>query len=227
MISSTTLTNNNFPRSWTILLRHERELWCRLIWARGAREEEISEIERDLQLIQAVRDGERERYQEVVERYQETISRRMWKFSRAPGEHEELVQEVFVEAYLSLGSFRGEAGFEHWLQRIATRVGYRFWKQRSRKRSREVTTGESPREWGVAEDTSGAGLAAEEAAEQVYRLLERLPIEDRLVMTLLHLEDCSVAEIAEQMNWSESQVKVRAHRARKKLAEWLGEGDDG
>jgi RNA polymerase sigma-70 factor (ECF subfamily) len=51
------------------------------------------------------------------------ITKLMWRFSRDPGVCEELVQEVFVEAYLSLSSFRGEAPFLHWLRRIGSRVG--------------------------------------------------------------------------------------------------------
>ena len=213
------------------VLRVEWKILRGLLCALGASGEESTreeidrkamEIEADLQLVQAIHD----RYQEVIERYQETISRRMWKFSRVASDHEELVQEVFVEAYLSLHSYRGEAGLEHWLQRIATRVGYRFWTRQTKQRRNETITGNESIRREAFQERNGSRLEAEEAAEQVYRLLARLPAEDRLVMTLLHLEEYSVAEIAEQMRWSESLVKVRAHRARKKLAEWLGEEND-
>ena len=199
-------------RGWTPL----HELLCAAI-VPGSEVSPSGEIER--KLIREIQDGNQGKYQQVVERYQQIISRRMWKFSRLAVEHEELVQEVFVEAYLSLRNFRGEAPFEHWLQRIATRVGYRFWKRR--KQTRETETEELV-DLAVMEEDGGE-LAAAEAAATVYRLLARLPTDDRLVMTLLHLEEYSVAEIAEQIGWSESNVKVRAHRARKKLAEWLRE----
>lgn len=173
----------------------------------------------ELQLVHEIRNGNRDKYRQLIERHQATISSRMWKFSRLPNEHEELVQEVFVEAYLSLRNFRCEAPFEHWLQRIATRVGYRFWKKRKQTRNTQ-----SARIQDIpASMDEGRELDTEEAAAVVYKLLARLSTEDRLVMTLLHLEEYSVAEIARQMNWSESNVKVRAHRARKKLAEWLRE----
>ncbi|MFO1020198.1 MAG: RNA polymerase sigma factor [Planctomycetales bacterium] len=69
--------------------------------------------------------------------------------------------------------------------------------------------------------TDGQG-PQREAAELLELLMQRLPPEDRLVITLLHLEEY-VAEIARQTGWSESNVKVRAHRARGKLAVWLEE----
>ena len=59
----------------------------------------------------------------------------MWRFTRNRGEWEELVQDVFVEAYFSLKSFRGRAPLLHWLKKVATRVGYRYWKRRKHQRA--------------------------------------------------------------------------------------------
>lgn len=218
-----------FPKIWTF---HDALLSCCAAAARQlktVRESLTSSVTHEnvaaltasaeLQLVHEIRNGNRDKYRQLIERHQSTISSRMWKFSRLPNEHEELVQEVFVEAYLSLRNFRGDAPFEHWLQRIATRVGYRFWKKRKQTRD---TQSERMQDIPATMD-GGRELDAEEAASVVYRLLARLSTEDRLVMTLLHLEEYSIAEIARQMNWSESNVKVRAHRARKKLAEWLKE----
>ena len=58
----------------------------------------------------------------------------MWRFTRDRVQWEELVHDVFVEAYLSLRSYRGEAPLLHWLRKIATRVGYRWWKHRNRQK---------------------------------------------------------------------------------------------
>lgn len=221
-------------RGWGAALAREGEIfggmwraWATRVTVEESKREEPKgeEIARDWKLVQEIREGNRGSYREIVERYQGVIGGRMWKFSRVASEHEELVQEVFVEGYLSLGNYRGEASLEHWLQKIATRVGYRFWTRRKRRREEGVQGGEVLK--GLARAKEGMETAAVEAAETVYLLLARLPAEDRLVMTLLHLEEYSVVEIAEQTGWSESNVKVRAHRARKKLAEWLGEGNDG
>ncbi len=57
----------------------------------------------------------------------------MTRFTRDERMLEELVHDVFVEAYFSLDGYRGDAPFEHWLQRIATRVGYRYWTRRGRE----------------------------------------------------------------------------------------------
>src|SRR5215475_11265401 len=78
--------------------------------------------------VRAATRGDGEAYSRIIGKYQQTIARRMHRFTRDPAAIEELVHDVFVEAYFSLSKFRGEAPLEHWLQRIATRIGYKYWE---------------------------------------------------------------------------------------------------
>ena len=174
----------------------------------------------DLRDIQATLVGDGDAYGRIVHRYQNEIARHMWRFTRDRRELEELVQDVFVEAYGSLRGFRGTAPLLHWLNRIATRVGYRFWKRRRRRTQRELPL----QDWDKATDES-CEMSPYEAAELLHHLLAKLPPRDRLVLTLLHLEELSVAEAAERAGWSRTMVKVQAHRARKKLRALLDEKD--
>ena len=64
------------------------------------------------------------------------------------------------------------------------------------------------------------GFAARDLLRQ---LMERLSPADRLVVTLLHLEEKSVAEVRALTGWSAALVKVRAFRARKKLQKFLSQ----
>lgn len=174
---------------------------------------ELRVVDSDQADIQASLSGDGTAYARLVKRYESDISRQMWRFTRDEDDLEQLVQDVFVEAYLSLRSFKGRSPLVHWLRRIATRVGYRYWKQRDKERVAlqrhadiDVDMLASPEE-----------QAPSEAAEYLYGLFERLPVEDRLVLTLLYFEECDTREIAERTGWSRTLVKVRAHRARKKL----------
>jgi len=92
----------------------------------------------DLDDARQTRRGDPEAYRRLIERHQGSVARMLWRFSRDRGVHEELVQDVFVEAYLSLDGYHGKAPFEHWLARIATRVGYRYWKQKARRQGMEL-----------------------------------------------------------------------------------------
>jgi len=130
------------------------------------------------------------------------------------------VQDVFVEAYLSLSRYRGKAPFEHWLARIATRVGYRYWKEKARQRRTESF---DVQEWDKATegDSVSRTLEPNQAAELLHGVLEQLAPRDRLVLTLRYLEQCDVVETARRTGWTKTMVKVQTLRARNRLRKLL------
>jgi RNA polymerase sigma-70 factor, ECF subfamily len=168
----------------------------------------------DRQDIAASIAGDDQAYARLVKRYQGQVSRWMWRFTRERAVLEELTQEVFVEAYYSLGGFAGRSQFTTWLAKIATRVGYHYWQREAREREHRRALAE----WRPEADDP----APSEAAGQLFALLARLPAKDRLALTLYYFDEADVRTIAERTGWSQSLVKVRLFRARKKLKELLG-----
>ena len=170
----------------------------------------------DFEDIRQTQNGDSDAYRRLVERYQSHVAQILWRFSRDRLVHEELVQDVFVEAYLSLGTYHGKAPWGHWLARIATRVGYRYWKEKARQRATEPFSLE---EWDqVADDDDMLErIEPDRAADILHRLLEQLPPRDRLVLMLRYIEGCDVAEAARRTGWTKTMVKVQALRARNKL----------
>jgi len=136
----------------------------------------------------------------------------MWRFSRDPAVCDELVQNVFVEAYFSLKSYRGNAPFLHWLRKIAVRVGYKYWKEQAKTKANI-----SLDEIDVVQTEDTDVIDSPTAAQILHDLLARLSAADRLVLTLIYFEQCSTKEIAARMGWSRAMIKMRALRARKKL----------
>ncbi|MBL7219687.1 MAG: RNA polymerase sigma factor [Phycisphaerae bacterium] len=168
----------------------------------------------DIRNIRATLAGDGEAYSRLICKYQNEISARMWRFSRDRRELEELVHDVFVEAYVSLKGFKARAPFSHWLNRIATRVGYRLWKKLKRRGEREAPL----QDWDQFLQTDPQEpWEPREAAEMVHTLLAQLRPRDRLVLTLMYLDELSVNEIAERTGWSKTMVKVQVHRARNRL----------
>ncbi|HDP33641.1 MAG TPA: RNA polymerase sigma factor [Candidatus Hydrogenedentes bacterium] len=166
----------------------------------------------DIEDIGRALQGDGEAYAHLVRRYEAGIARQMWHFTRDRATRDNLVHDVFVEAYLSLPTYQGKAPFEHWLRRIATRTGYRHWKNEARDRERKTSL-----ELLCSAAIYPERLTPSEAAECAFHMLENLPAKDRLVLTLLHIEEWNVDEIAQCMGWSRALVKVRAYRARRKL----------
>jgi RNA polymerase sigma-70 factor, ECF subfamily len=174
----------------------------------------------DLEDVRLTGQGDAEAYRRLVERHQDHVARILWHFDRDRRVHEELVQDVFVEAYLSLGHYRGQAPFEHWLTRIATRVGYRYWKEKARRRR---TVSFDVREWDqiAGDDSVVEALEPEQAAELLHRVFEQLAPRDRLVLTLRYLEQCDVEETSRRTGWTKTMVKVQTMRARNRLCKLL------
>jgi len=210
-----------------VLQERMASLWVALVRAfansafvaRG-REKAATPDAAELEDIRQSRRGDSDAYRRLIERHQEHVSRILWRFSRDRLVHEELVQDVFVEAYVSLNSYRAKAPFAHWLARIATRVGYRYWKQTARRRETESFTLE---EWDRMPDESPERMDPSEAASLVHRLLAQLRPRDRLVLTLRYLEGCSVAETARRTGWTQSMVKVQTRRAIQRLEKLVGQ----
>jgi RNA polymerase sigma-70 factor, ECF subfamily len=155
--------------------------------------------------VQQARNGDDRAFERIVKRHQQEIARRLRRFTSDPLAHEELVQETFVQAFLTLRGYRGEAPLIHWLHRIAVRAGYRFWRER---RSRAVHTGL---------DSETLASPTRREPHELEEVLGRLPPRDRLVLTLMYLEERSVEETASLTGWSRTMVKVQAYRARRRL----------
>ena len=168
--------------------------------------------------VQASLDGNGEAYARIVGRHQPRITARMWRFTHDRGVLEELVEEVFVEAYVSLRNFRATGTFAGWLHTIATRVGYRHWK-RTRRAAKTVSLQDYDLPAIVRQDRPDP----QAVGQVLHELLARLRPRDRLVLTLMYLEGLPLAQIAQQTGWSLTMVKVQAHRARKKLRGLLEE----
>jgi len=166
--------------------------------------------------VEQTRRGDPEAYRRLIARHQDSVARLLWRFSRDRGVHEELVQDVFVEAYLSLRSYNGKAPLEHWLARIATRVGFRYWKEKARRRKAEPFNAE---QWdqAVGDGHTTAALEPDQAGALLHQILAQMAPRDRLVLTLRYLEQCDVVETARRTGWTKTMVKVQTLRARNRL----------
>lgn len=136
---------------------------------------------------------------------------------------EDLLQEILVKMFQKLEQYevRDGAPFEHWLARVAVRTcldALRSEKRRPETRWADLSEGEMAWvEYVVEGDSAAPDTPPDEAREIVKRLLGQLSLEDRLVISLMDLEQKSVAEVCHITGWNGPLVKIRAFRARRKL----------
>lgn len=179
----------------------------------------------DLDLARQAQDGDESAFAEIVRRYSPRVFSVASKFFRQRPLVEEAAQEVFLKAYTQLGTFEGRGSFEGWLTRIATNTCLNM--VRGAKRRPEFTVSdltEDEHGW-LEQQTASDGLEQPSiensvvAADLADRLLAVLPPEDQQALLMIDGEQASIKEVAEATGWSESKVKVRAFRARRKLRE--------
>jgi len=178
----------------------------------------------DKELIAEVLEGNPESFEPLVVKYQPRVFAIARRYARREDEVEDIVQTVFMKAYSKLSSYRGDAPFEHWLTRTATFTCYDFLRKHQRNREWNATDLSTEEiEWleNVGEDNSEKEASQGAAKALVDRLLEGLKPDDRMIITMLDLERKSVKEIAKLTDFTESNVKVRAHRARDKMKKIL------
>lgn len=146
---------------------------------------------------------------------------------RDTAEAEDLTQETFLRAYQRRDSLRDQGAQTAWHYRIATRVCLDRLRQYARRSSKESETDLD--EIDVAEpDTPSLQqtLERDEMSECVQGYLNRLSDSYRSVMLLHDMHGLTAAEIAQLLGESLSTVKIRLHRARRKLSLALGAGCD-
>jgi RNA polymerase sigma-70 factor (ECF subfamily) len=178
-------------------------------WARSPEASGVAEIPSDAEIVRAVREGDADRFGELVRRHQARLFALARRYLRREEDVADLVQEVLVKAFSRLDSWRGDAPFEHWLMRLATRACLDA--LRSRRRRPEDLLSD------LSADESDWLDRADAARSLVRRVFEHLSPANRMVLTLLELEDRPVKEIAAITGWSETLVKVRAFRARAEM----------
>ncbi|HET6497103.1 MAG TPA: sigma-70 family RNA polymerase sigma factor [Thermoleophilia bacterium] len=174
-------------------------------------------------LIESARGGNRRAFGALVEQYQARLHRAACCLARNASEAEDMAQEAFVRAYMSLGRFRGDSAFYTWLFGILLNVYRKFLRLQQKRRVEEPVVAE------VADSAPSPSrqAAASEELDRVMRAIEHMPPRLREVMVLRHVEEMAYEEIAQAIGRGIGTVRSRLHRARELLMTRLGYAGDG
>jgi RNA polymerase sigma-70 factor (ECF subfamily) len=177
----------------------------------------------DESLISAIRAGNNAAFAQLVGKYKRRVFGLAARFARDNDELEDICQNVFIKIYENLSSFRNDAPFEHWLTRVAVRTCHDALRDRRHEKNNLRL---DDRAYELQDNAEKARDDARLARDFLKSALSRLTPDERLVITLLELEGFSVREIAAVTDWSEANVKVRAHRARQALKRVVEDYDE-
>ncbi len=181
----------------------------------------------DLDLVDKVRAGDMEAYEQLVRQYERRVFRIAQNITQNREDAEDVVQDAFFKAFKNINRFQGNSKFYTWLVRIA--VNEALMKLRKRRTSRvvsmddEVQTEEGaiPREFADWSPNPEQMYGREELNEILSKTIQGLPPAFRTVFTLRDVDGLSTEETAEALKLSVPAVKSRLLRARLQLRERL------
>jgi len=170
----------------------------------------------DRELIVRAQAGDHEAQESLVKIFSPMVFRLISRFFRSREDVEDLAQDVFVKMFGRIDQVRPDENFPGWLQRVTVNTCYDELRKTRRRR--------------IALETYGPHEIAErmvppkepEDFGKARRALEALDPKLRIPLILKEVEEMSVEEISKTMGITQTNVKVRLFRARKKLAASLG-----
>ncbi|HLF33436.1 MAG TPA: RNA polymerase sigma factor [Cyclobacteriaceae bacterium] len=169
----------------------------------------------DNQIIDRVIRGDVDAYSQLIDKYKRLVLSVIFQITRNREDAEELTQDVFVRVYTKLKTHKRDSKFASWLYRIALNAAI---SKKRMKAERKIDIGnlnENIPEFEV--EDSLRKMERDERDLAIGRAVDQLEAEEKLLISLKYYNDCSVMDIAGITGQSESNVKIRLFRIRKKL----------
>lgn len=190
----------------------------------------VDNINDDAKFIERLRAGDEDAFDRLVNEHSGGIYSMLLRLTENAEDAGDLTQETFMNAFRSIGKFRGESSIRTWLYRIAinrSRNRFRWWKSRRRSKTISIDSVRSEEDRPLHETLAGDTPDPETeaiSAERMYRLRETLltlPDIFREAVILRDIEGLAYEEIAEVLDISIGTVKSRIARGRGELARKL------
>jgi RNA polymerase sigma-70 factor (ECF subfamily) len=163
------------------------------------------------EIIEQAKGGDERSMTELFMTYKDYVMRSAFIMLRSRDEAEDVTENVFYKVFTNLQSFDMERDFHPWLSRIIRNECYTFLK----KNRRQITNTDSWLDTITSEDTHP------ETIHLVQSVLEKLSQKEREIIQLRFYQELTFEEIAKVLSTSVGNVKVRIHRAIKKLKEMM------
>ncbi len=185
-------------------------------------------------LVNAIRDGNTSAKAELFRRYAPPLERLITHVLGYDSELADILQETFAAALRSLGGLKDPEALKPWLFSIATRTAKKALRSRARRRWLRYFNDDED-EALHEPSVEPQNPESMRAAREVYAILERLPVDDRLVFALRYIHELELVAVAMLCGVSLSTVKRRLQSAEKRfvaaamkvpsLVDWIERGE--
>jgi len=192
-------------------------------------QEQAGEPSQERILVAALRAGEQDAYEALIERYEQPVFSIVSRVLDHAGEAADVTQEVFLKVFRKIDAFRGDSTLKTWIYRIAVNEAHNHRRWFGRHRRQEVALDPEDGRQGVCDLVADRGPSPYEMARdhETHRLIEnalqRISVQYRTAQVLREVEGLRYEEIAEILEVSLGTVKSRILRGREALRKVLSE----
>ena len=175
-----------------------------------------SELVRQSQL------GDKAAFEQLVIRHQDLVFSLAYKLTGNREMANDVAQEAFIRAWKAIEKFRGDSTFSTWIYRITVNTA---WTLRKKAKKHNTLNIDDTYEPIVIDEKKDPELVAinSDLSSVLVNALDKIPIEQRIIVELKNIEGRSHKEIADYLDISVTAAKVRLHRAHQKLRQILEE----
>ena len=182
----------------------------------------MSEQITDQQLVEKVQRGDKNAFNLLVVRYQHKVMHLVGRYVKSSGDVADVTQEAFIKAYRALSSFRGDSAFYTWLYRIAVNTAKNYLVSQGRKPPGSDIDAQEADYYDGGEalhdnSTPERSLLSNEIETTLFKVVDKLPEDLRMAITLREMEGLSYEEIAAVMECPVGTVRSRIFRAREAI----------
>lgn len=168
-------------------------------------------------VINQIIEGNSKAFGVLVDRYKDLVFTLALRMLKRHEEAEEVSQDVFIKVYRSLHKFKGDSKLSTWIYKVAYNSCLDVIKKNKRKHQEIHIDKFEGYDIGIV-DSAFEKLVALDREKAIKHCMEQLPSEDCFILTLYYFEELSLEGIAKTIDLKANNVKVKMHRARKRLA---------
>ncbi len=157
-----------------------------------------------------------EQFRKIVDEQQQRVWNICRHYARSEADIQDLQQEVMINIWRNLDSFRGEAALSTWIYRIAVNTSLTYIMKENRRSEFNLSLNNQNIEHLMHEDSASQKLLQEQKFDTLNDAINRLTVIDKLLITL-SIEKVSTREMAEIIGITEPNVRTKLHRIREEL----------
>ena len=174
------------------------------------------------ELVRKSQLGDKAAFEQLVIRHQDLVFSLAYKLTGNREMANDVAQEAFIRAWKAIEKFRGDSTFSTWIYRITVNTA---WTLRRKAKKHNTLNIDDTYEPIIIDEKKDPELVAinSDLSSVLINALDKIPIEQRIIVELKNIEGRSHKEIAEYLDISVTAAKVRLHRAHQKLRQILEE----